>query len=65
MAALGALTAGSGALGDIGAHIIDLSLFLIGEIAEVVGDLKTFVKKRPVLESGSAFLPRESRAPPS
>ncbi len=28
--------AGSGALGDIGAHISDLALFLIGEISEVV-----------------------------
>src|SRR5207247_1892043 len=37
--------AGSGALGDIGAHIIDLALFLVGEIAEVVADLKTFIKK--------------------
>jgi predicted dehydrogenase len=38
--------AGSGALGDIAAHSIDLARFLVGEIAEVAGDLKTFVKMR-------------------
>jgi len=40
--------AGSGALGDIGAHVIDLARFLVGEIAEVSGDLKTFIKTRPL-----------------
>jgi predicted dehydrogenase len=40
--------AGSGALGDIGAHVVDLARFLVGEIAEVAGDLRTFVPKRPL-----------------
>jgi predicted dehydrogenase len=40
--------AGSGALGDIAAHSIDLARFLVGEISEVVGDLRTFVKRRPL-----------------
>jgi len=40
--------AGSGALGDIAAHSIDLARFLVGEIEEVAGDLKTFVKTRPL-----------------
>ena len=40
--------AGSGALGDIAAHSIDLARFLVGEIAEVAGDLKTFVRQRPL-----------------
>jgi predicted dehydrogenase len=43
--------AGSGALGDIAAHSIDLARFLVGEIAEVAGDLKTFVKTRPLPEN--------------
>jgi predicted dehydrogenase len=38
--------AGSGALGDIGAHIIDLARFLVGEIAGVLAVNQTFVKKR-------------------
>jgi predicted dehydrogenase len=40
--------AGSGALGDIAAHSIDLARFLVGEIAEVAGPLETFVKERPL-----------------
>jgi predicted dehydrogenase len=40
--------AGTGALGDIAAHIVDLAHFIVGPIAEVVGSLSTFVKERPV-----------------
>lgn len=40
--------AGSGALGDIGSHSIDLAHFLIGEIGEVCSQLKTFVNQRPL-----------------
>lgn len=44
--------AGSGALGDIASHSLDLSRYLVGEIVEVSGLLKTFVHERP-LEDGS------------
>lgn len=45
--------AGSGALGDIAAHITDLGLYLVGPIAEVVGTLSTYIKRRPIAtESG-------------
>jgi len=41
--------AGSGALGDLGAHSIDLAQFLIDdEVARLSGQLKTFVDERPV-----------------
>lgn len=40
--------AGSGALGDIGAHIVDLARFLVGEITDVVGMSATFIKERPL-----------------
>ena len=39
--------AGSGALGDLGAHTIDLARYLVGEITAVTGDLQTFVEERP------------------
>jgi len=40
--------AGSGSLGDIGAHIIDLTQFITGvPIAEVSGTLETLVRRRP------------------
>jgi predicted dehydrogenase len=44
--------AGSGALGDIASHSLDLGRHLVGEIREVSGLLETFVKERP-LEDGS------------
>ena len=41
--------AGSGALGDLGAHIIDLAQYLTGEpITAVSGSTTTFVTERPV-----------------
>jgi predicted dehydrogenase len=39
--------AGSGALGDLGAHIIDLAHYLIGGIANVSALTQTFIKERP------------------
>jgi predicted dehydrogenase len=39
--------AGSGALGDLGAHIVDLGRYLVGEIATVAGSVRTFVGERP------------------
>ena len=43
--------AGSGALGDIASHSLDLGRFLVGEIAEVTAALETFVKERPLPEN--------------
>src|SRR6201996_6209100 len=41
--------AGSGALGDIGAHAVDLAQYLSGEhLTGVSGQLSTFVEERPV-----------------
>jgi predicted dehydrogenase len=39
--------AGSGALGDIGSHVLDLARFLVGEITAVSGRLETFIADRP------------------
>ena len=43
---LDASEAGSGALGDLGTHIIDLARFLVGEPASVNGVTATFIKER-------------------
>jgi predicted dehydrogenase len=43
--------AGSGALGDLGAHTIDLARFLVGDVERVSGHLRTFVDERPVEDS--------------
>ena len=48
--------AGSGALGDIGAHIIDIARFLVGEPRRVSAATRTFVKERP-LSDGSGMAP--------
>ena len=42
--------AGSGSLGDLGAHIIDVARFLVGEFDRVIGINKTFIKERPLVE---------------
>jgi predicted dehydrogenase len=44
--------AGSGALGDIASHSLDLARHLVGDVAEVCSHLQTFVAERP-LEDGS------------
>lgn len=40
--------AGSGSHGDLGAHVIDMARFLVGEFKEVIGMNETFVKERPL-----------------
>jgi predicted dehydrogenase len=43
-------SAGSGSLGDIGSHIVDLGRYLVGEFREVCAMSETFVKRRPLPE---------------
>jgi predicted dehydrogenase len=45
--------AGSGALGDLGAHVIDLGRYLVGEVKSVAAMTRTFIPERPV--SGENF----------
>jgi predicted dehydrogenase len=40
--------AGSGAIGDLGAHIIDLGRFLVGELKSVSAMTQTFIDERPL-----------------
>ena len=58
---LDAELAGSGALGDLGAHTIDLARFLVGDraggIERVSGHLETFVDERPVDSEGNETRP--------
>jgi len=42
--------AGSGSHGDLGAHVIDLARYLVGDFKRVMGMQKTFIKKRPIVE---------------
>ncbi len=45
--------AGSGALGDIGAHAIDFAQFLNSDIVAVTGQMTTFIQERPLVGAGS------------
>jgi len=40
--------AGSGTLGDIGAHIIDIAHYLVGNLTSVTAATETFIKQRPL-----------------
>lgn len=40
--------AGSGPLGDLAAHSVDLAHYLVGDIAEVTGMMQTFIEERPL-----------------
>nr|WP_249226539.1 Gfo/Idh/MocA family oxidoreductase [Alicyclobacillus mengziensis] len=46
---------GSGALGDIAAHILDLARFLVGEFREIVSAVETFIEERPLGEMTSGL----------
>jgi len=49
--------AGSGALGDLGAHIVDLAQYVTGEQVVGVSALtETFVRERPLLDGASSGL---------
>ena len=45
---------GSGALGDLASHLIDLYRYWFGEIAAVQGHLRTFTTERPAPGGGTA-----------
>ena len=48
--------AGSGALGDLGAHVIDLARYLVGEIESVSGTTRTFKEDRDVDDAVEAVV---------
>ncbi|MDA4131192.1 MAG: Gfo/Idh/MocA family oxidoreductase, partial [Thaumarchaeota archaeon] len=49
--------AGHGAINELGAHLIDLMRFIIGEIVSVCGATQTFVKERPLPEDSTKKAP--------
>ena len=54
--------AGSGALGDLGAHVIDLARYLVGEIASVSASMRTFTDGREVDDAFEAVVEFEGAA---
>src|SRR6187455_1059432 len=55
-------TAGSGALGDLGAHVIDLSRYLVGEVKSVSAGTRTFKQGRDVDDAFEAVVEFEGGA---
>ena len=47
--------AGTGALGDLGAHTISLAQFLVGDMVEVAGVQATAIRERAVPTGGSGY----------
>ncbi|GBF74994.1 gfo/Idh/MocA family oxidoreductase [Paenibacillus sp. 598K] len=56
--------AGSGSHGDLGAHLIDLARFLVGEFGEVIGMSETFIKERPLPDSMTGLSAKGSKDAP-
>ncbi|WDM31120.1 Gfo/Idh/MocA family oxidoreductase [Paenibacillus mucilaginosus] len=56
--------AGSGSHGDLGAHLIDLAHFLVGDMQEVIGMSETFIKERPVPSSMTGLSAKGSKDAP-
>jgi predicted dehydrogenase len=54
--------AGSGALGDLGAHVIDLARYLVGELESVAASTRTFQPGREVDDAFEAVAEFESGA---
>ncbi|MGQ0287447.1 Gfo/Idh/MocA family protein [Pasteurellaceae bacterium 22721_9_1] len=53
--------AGLGALGDLSAHIVQMSQYLVGQdIEQVIGDMETVIKTRPNPQNLSERLPVEN-----
>ncbi|MCB8881326.1 Gfo/Idh/MocA family oxidoreductase [Acidisoma cellulosilytica] len=53
--------AGSGAVGDIATHVIDMARYLVGEIAAVNALTRTYVTERPVQNSATDKLGAATR----
>jgi predicted dehydrogenase len=48
--------AGSGSLGDIGSHVLDLALHLVGDVEFVTAISRTFIPERPLMTAKPNFL---------
>lgn len=49
--------AGTGAIGDLAAHIVDLAHYLVGSIDAITGMAKTFYTERPSVDDPQTMLP--------
>jgi predicted dehydrogenase len=57
-----AADAGTGAIGDLGAHVIDLARYLVGEITSIAASVRTFIPGREVDDAFEAVAEFEGQA---
>ncbi|MBN2879753.1 MAG: Gfo/Idh/MocA family oxidoreductase [Clostridia bacterium] len=55
---------GSGSSGDLGAHVIDLAHFLVGDLKVVTGINETFIKQRPIIEGEGGLSAKAEKGAP-
>lgn len=55
--------AGSGVLGDLVSHGVDLGRYVVGEIESLVADTATFISQRPVVAGTASHFSRGSGGP--
>jgi predicted dehydrogenase len=55
--------AGSGVLGDLVSHGVDLARYVVGEIAAVVADTATFIPERPEVTGAASHFSRGTGGP--
>lgn len=48
-------SAGTGSIGDLGAHVISIAQYLMGRFSSVCGQAQTFFTERPVPSGGSGY----------
>lgn len=57
------VTAGAGALGDVGSHILNMAEYLTGQrISEVFGQLQTVIPRRPLPRGGMGEVENDDQA---
>jgi len=47
--------AGSGALGDLGSHVISVAQYLMGDVESTIAQTQTYFPTRPVPQGGSGY----------
>lgn len=56
--------AGSGALGDLGSHVVSVAQYLMGDMVRVIAEAQTIFKTRPLAAGGSGYSAKAGKDSP-